>query len=105
MDDDAEIRAVAEAMLRHLGYAATLAGDGDAAVDAYEEALRAGRPFDAVLMDLTVAARTGGREAMERLRAIAPEVKAPVSSGYSNDAVMVDPARFGFAGVVPDPAS
>ena len=45
----------------------------------------------------------GGQEAMRRLRAIDPNVKAIVSSGYSNDPVMANYRDHGFGGVVPKP--
>ncbi|MER3404267.1 MAG: hypothetical protein C4289_03075, partial [Chloroflexota bacterium] len=66
-------------------------------------AQEAGRPFDAVIMDLTVPGQMGGREAIERLRALDPDVRAIVSSGYSDDPVMGDYARYGFCGVLSKP--
>ena len=103
MDDDEEIRAVAEAMLRHLGFEVSTACDGQEALALYTASLRDGQPFDVVIMDLTVPGGMGGRETMERLRKLDPEVCALVSSGYSNDPIMVDAERYGFAGVVAKP--
>jgi CheY-like chemotaxis protein len=45
----------------------------------------------------------GGREVVARLREIHPEVRAIVSSGYSNDPVMADFEAYGFVGVIPKP--
>jgi CheY-like chemotaxis protein len=45
----------------------------------------------------------GGRETMERIRKLDASVPAIVSSGYSNDPVVADFARFGFQAVVPKP--
>ncbi|MEJ1159675.1 ATP-binding protein [Prosthecomicrobium sp. N25] len=51
--DDNPINALlARALLANLGHAAETVGDGAVAVDTVEAALSAGRPFDAVLMDL-----------------------------------------------------
>jgi len=60
-------------------------------------------PFDAVILDLTVAGGVGGQETIRRLRALDPEVKALLSSGYSNDEVVADFAKHGFRGVLLKP--
>jgi len=67
MDDEDSIREVATAMLRALGYTAAAAKDGAEALKVYEEGMRTGDPFDAVIMDLTVPGGMGGREATEKL--------------------------------------
>ena len=45
----------------------------------------------------------GGKEAIKELRKIDPEVKAIVSSGYSNDAVMSNYKKYGFVGIITKP--
>ena len=69
----------------------------------YVGALDSGQPFDLVIMDLTVPGKMGGLEAIQKLREIDPEVRAIVSSGYSNDPVLSDFNRYGFSGVVKKP--
>jgi CheY-like chemotaxis protein len=54
-------------------------------------------------MDLTVPGGMGGKETMQRLLAIDPQVRAIVSSGYSQDPVMANYREFGFAGMVEKP--
>jgi CheY-like chemotaxis protein len=61
------------------------------------------RPFDAVLLDLTVRAGLGGREAVQALLKIDPTVKAIVMSGNASDPVMLEPERHGFQGVLTKP--
>ena len=103
MDDEPVIRQVLSEMLGHLGYQVVVTEDGAEAVDRYREAKEAGTPFDVVITDLSVPGGMGGREAMTRLREIDPNVRAIVSSGYSNDPVMADFRSHGFAAVVPKP--
>ena len=45
----------------------------------------------------------GGVETISELLKIDPDVKALVSSGYSNDPVMSNYAAYGFCGVLPKP--
>jgi CheY-like chemotaxis protein len=103
MDDEAQIRDVVGDLLTALGYGVCLAKDGVEAVDLYRAARDSSEPFDAVIMDLTVPGGVGGKEAVRKLLEIDPGVKAIVSSGYSNDPVMSDPAAYGFGGVVVKP--
>jgi PAS domain S-box-containing protein len=103
MDDQERIRDVVGRMLGHLGYDFDFAADGQEAIAFYERTLREGRRFDAVILDLTIPAGMGGKEAIERLLAIDPGVRAIVSSGYSNDPVMADHERYGFKALIAKP--
>ena len=80
-----------------------LAKDGPEAIAAISQATRAGEPFEAVIMDLTIPGGFGGKEVIKEVRKIVPKVKAIVSSGYSNDPIMADFAKHGFDGVVTKP--
>ena len=103
MDDEEMIRAVVRKMLEALGYRVEDVEDGQAAITRYQEALASDNPFDLVIMDLTIPGGMGGREALEKLRAIDPRIKAVVSSGYSNDPVMAEFRQYGFSGVAAKP--
>ncbi len=103
MDDEEVVREVIEAMLSTLGYEVVVVNHGAAAVAAYRDAAEQGRPFAAVIMDLTVPGGMGGVEAMATLLELDPQVRGIVSSGFSDDPVMAEPARYGFSGVVGKP--
>jgi PAS domain S-box-containing protein len=103
MDDEEPIRRLGQALLQSLGYEARVVADGKAAVREYELATQAKRPFDLVMLDLTVPGGMGGLETLGALRKINPEVKAIVTSGYSSDPVLGNYRSNGFLGVVPKP--
>jgi CheY-like chemotaxis protein len=103
MDDEELIRDVAIKMLRYIGYEAELASDGDEAIALYVKARESGAPFDAVIMDLTVPVGLGGREAIQKLYELDPNVKGLVSSGYSSDPVTTEFSQYGFRGFVAKP--
>lgn len=103
MDDEEIIREVAREMLADLGCEADLARDGAEAIELFKQARDAGRPFDVLIMDLTVPGGMGGDEAIKSLLRIDPDVTAVVSSGYSTDPVMAEYLRYGFRGVIAKP--
>jgi PAS domain S-box-containing protein len=103
MDDEEVIRDLGRELLTMLGYEVVVAKDGQEAVDLFREAHNSSRPFDAVIVDLTVPGGMGGSEVIKILREFAPNMKAIVSSGYSNDPVMAHYERNGFDGVVAKP--
>ncbi|WP_372682467.1 ATP-binding protein [Desulfosarcina sp.] len=103
MDDEEFIRELVSVMLPKVGYDVVLTHDGQAAVNAYKDALEADTPFDAVILDLTVPGGMGGKETLRRLLDVDPNVRAIVSSGYSNDPVMASYADYGFCSAVKKP--
>jgi len=103
MDDDAGVRQVAGRILNHLGYDVDFAMDGADAIEKYRAALTAGRPFDLVIMDLTIPGGMGGKEALQTLRQIEPRTRAIVSSGYADDPIMTHYREYGFSGVIKKP--
>lgn len=103
LEDDPLVRALIVRNLTSQQYEVTETAEGSETVRAYQEARQNGRPFDLVILDLSIPNGMGGVRVMEKLRQLDPEVLAIVSSGYSDDPVMAKPASYGFAAVLPKP--
>lgn len=81
IDDEASVREAAAAMLRNHGLHVDAFASAVEAIDFY----RANRDaVDLVILDMIMPG-VGGREAFERLRAINPQVRVVLASGYSLD--------------------
>lgn len=103
MDDDRLVLETFLEMLHSLGVEASGTVDGTEAVRRFLEARDAGRPWDAVILDLVVPGAMGGLEALARIRKACGTVRAIVSSGYSADAVLSEHGAHGFAGALKKP--
>ncbi len=103
MDDDRMLRAVILDILDTIGYEGAAVADGEEAVESYRAALDRGRPYDAVILDLTVPDGMGGVDAVGKILEVDPRARVIVSSGYSNAPVMSEYERYGFMGVITKP--
>ena len=103
VDDEEIIRTSAGRGLEELGYEVEVAKDGAEGIALYEKAMGEKRPFDVVIMDLTIPGGMGGKETIRRLKEIEPDARVVVSSGYSDDPVMSNFREYGFSGVVVKP--
>ena len=103
MDDEDMVGEIACQMLSYLGYDAVHVCDGKAAIEEFQIQKDRGKPFNAVIMDLTIPGGMGGKEAVTEVLAIDGSAKVFVSSGYSNDPAMVNCKEYGFAGAIVKP--
>ena len=103
MDDEAPIRGLLSEMLEICGYTHEEASDGEQALALFLKAKEQGNPFQAVILDLTIPGGLGGKEVLQRLIEIDPQVPAIVVSGYSNDPVLANFRDYGFKGRVSKP--
>ncbi|MEJ2690856.1 MAG: PAS domain S-box protein [Deltaproteobacteria bacterium] len=103
MDDEVMVREVAKNMVEAKGHDIELACHGEEAIGKYQGALLSGTPFDLVILDLTIKGGMGGLETIKKLLEIDPQVKAVVSSGYSDSKVVSKYPDFGFKGLLKKP--
>jgi CheY-like chemotaxis protein len=96
MDDEQIILDMTRDVLKFLDYDVMFARDGLAAIDLYKKEKAAGVPFDVVILDLSVPSGLGGKETIKLLRKLDPDVKAVVSSGYTDDPAVLDFSNYGF---------
>ena len=103
MDDDKDIRSVARNILEVLGYTVECTENGTQTVELYQRHQEQGKPFFAVILDVTIPGGVGGKDTIEKLLTLDPAVKAVVSSGYSNDPLMANYLDYGFQAVLSKP--
>ena len=97
MDDEPYIREILAIMLERMGYGVATAKNGDEATEIAKSAIQSGQPFGAAILDLTIPGGRGGKEMVHDLLEMDPGIKVIASSGYSEDPVMSNPSRYGFA--------
>ena len=78
-EDEPLLRQITERSLARLGYRVVSARNGEEALREFEETPDA---FDLVVLDV-VMPKVGGREALRRMRAVRPDLKALFVSGYA----------------------
>ncbi|MBF0329862.1 MAG: PAS domain S-box protein [Nitrospirae bacterium] len=103
MDDEEIIGQVADMLFKRMGYEIAFVRDGKEAISEYKKAKESGRPFDMVILDITIPGGMGGEETIGQLIKFDPGVKAVVSSGYFYNPVMVDYKKYGFTAVLHKP--
>lgn len=103
MDDEDMVGEIACQMIEYLGFKAVRVVDGVDAVKEYKKHQENGEAFTAVIMDLTIPGGMGGEEAVAKILSIDRKAKVFVSSGYSNDPIMVNYQEYGFAGGIAKP--
>ena len=105
LEDEKKVSEVVEMMVTRLGHDPEIVEDGRELIDRYQKALYTATPFDVVILDLTIHDGMGGKEVLEHLLRIDPQVKAIVASGYTDDVVMANFEMYGFMASLAKPYS
>ncbi len=86
LEDEEEVREFLAEVLRERGYEVETFEEGDSAFQAYKSAYEEGRPFELLLLDLTVPQGKGGVYLVERLKKeglLSRAVKIVLMTGYT----------------------
>jgi len=103
IDDEKVVLQSTGQLLTHLGHDVCLADDYSTALTYFRNAFDNQLPFTIVIMDLTISSKPGPKEIVNEFLAIDPDIRVIISSGYTNDPVMLNYATFGFAASMPKP--
>jgi len=86
LEDEEEVKELLAEVLRERGYEVETFEEGDSAFQAYKSAYEEGRPFEVLLLDLTVPQGKGGVYLIERLNQeglLSEVVKIVLMTGYT----------------------
>jgi len=99
VDDESAIRTVVRHVLEDLGYKVTLARDGREGLEIFSSDPQG---FDGVLLDV-VMPRMSGHECLRELRALRPDVRVLMSSGFTRDVTIESSGEDAVAGFLKKP--
>ncbi|MBI5342574.1 MAG: PAS domain S-box protein [Deltaproteobacteria bacterium] len=99
IDDQETVREVCSAMLQTLGYRVSTASDGREGVEYYR---RFGGNIDLVIIDM-IMPNLGGRDCFREIKAMNPEVRAILSTGFSLDGAVQEIIDEGISGFIQKP--
>ncbi len=105
LDDEELILELVRDIFQILEFEVETVLDGQEAIEVFKKAKAKGRPFDLVILDMTLPGELDGAATLQEIRKIDPEIKAVVSSGYSAEDIISNARKYGFDAAVPKPYS
>ncbi|MEZ5385711.1 MAG: ATP-binding protein [Prosthecobacter sp.] len=103
VDDEDDLRKVAQMILSRCGYEVVQCDNGQDAVKIYQSLFRTGTPPDVVLMDLTLRGGMNGTETASEILHLDPDARIVCTSGSVTEEVQMIFLERGFVGVLPKP--
>lgn len=103
VDDEDDLRKVANMILTRCGYECVQCDNGQDAVKIYQSLFRTGTPPDVVLMDLTLRGGMNGTETAAEILDLDPDARIVCTSGSVTQEVQMVFLERGFVGVLPKP--
>jgi signal transduction histidine kinase len=99
LEDNHLIQRILKQYLIKLGFNVQVASEGKQAIEIFQE----NPAIKLVILDLVIPGGIGGKETWIELRKINPQIKGIISSGYSNDPIIVNYREYNFEGVLSKP--
>ncbi len=103
VDDEEGVIKILERMLRIMGFEVDAAMSGEEAVGLFMKAREGVRSYLVVIIDLTIPGGMNGIETLKKMKEIDPDIKAVISSGYTEEIADVEPGHSGIDAVLPKP--
>ncbi len=105
LDDEEMILELVTDIFTLIGFEVVPVTDAKEAISRFKEAYEQEEPFDLVLFDMTLPGDMDGADVLQEIRKIDPQIKAIVSSGYSQEELKERAGESGFDAAVPKPYS
>ncbi|MHA1338463.1 MAG: PAS domain-containing hybrid sensor histidine kinase/response regulator [Promethearchaeota archaeon] len=103
LEDDHSVAKILQKMLKKLGFQAITKEEGDSLIKLYKELKDSNKLVKFLILDLTIPNGKGGKETLEELLKIDPNIKAFASSGYADDFSIEKFIKIGFIDFLPKP--
>lgn len=103
MDDEQGVLKAITLLLKRKGHTVVGVEEGGTAINEFLKQRSEGKPFDLLILDVTVRNGYGAKEVIRRLKEIDPKVRAIVMSGYRDNVLMKEYEKYGFADVINKP--
>lgn len=98
VDDEPQLRDIADEMLSNCGYSVATVSSGEQAIEALKTS-----EYDLVLLDMMMAPGLNGRQTYEEIIKFRPKQKALIASGYSEDEEIKKVIALGVSGFIQKP--
>ncbi len=105
LEDEPIVYKMLQKILIKMGFSVDITEDGADTITKYKMKYEDKQPYALVILDLTIIGGMGGEKTVKEIRKINPNVKAIVSSGYSNDDVLANFEDYGFCDILTKPYS
>ena len=103
VDDEENLREIAEQMALKLGYLFDGAADAQSALELWDSRKAEGEAFDIVFVNLTIRSGNGGLELLKGLRLRSATLPIIISSGYFDESTIAIWKADGFSGILRKP--
>ncbi len=105
LEDELPMQETIFDLLDYLEIKGEIFSKGEELIEAIKTNLKTKDRYNVALLDLTIKGGLGGKEVVQILKKIDPDIITIVSSGYSKDPIVANYVEYGFDGALPKPYS